>query len=63
MKVQEAIQTIETLEGRKFLRRETRYNPVRGRKTTFYVFDQGEFPCATWLRYYAERAAQNNTVN
>ena len=39
MKVQEAIQTIETLGGYKFLRRETLHNLAKGTKTTLYVFD------------------------
>ena len=55
MKVQEAIKTIETLGGHKFIRRETRYNPVKGCKTTFYIFNGGEFSSIGQLRFYAEQ--------
>ena len=55
MKVQEAIKTIETLGGYKFLGRETRYNPVKGCTTTHSLFDGGEFACVVPLRFYARQ--------
>ncbi len=63
MKVQEAIKTIETLGGYKFLRRETRYNPVKNCKTTFYIFDGGEFACIGQLRFYARQFNYTHGVN
>ena len=63
MKVQEAIQTIETLGGYKFLRRETRYILPRGTKATLYVFDGGEFLGAGLLRFYAEQFNYTHGVN
>ena len=55
MKVQEAIQTIETLGGYKFIRRENRYNLAKGTKATLYVFDGIECLGAGCLRFYARQ--------
>lgn len=55
MKVQEAIQTIETLGGYKFLRRETLHNLAKGTKTTLYVFDGIECNGVGCLRFYAKQ--------
>ena len=58
MKVQEAIQTIETLGGYKFLRRETRPDLAKkGAKVTLYVFDGIECLGLGTLRFCAEQFA------
>ena len=63
MNVQEAIKTIETLGGYKFLGRETRYNRVKGCMTTHYIFDGGEFACIGQLRFYAKQFAYTHKTN
>ena len=58
----QAIETIQALTGTKFVRRENRFNRVKGKRTTFYVFDKGEFASIGQLRFYAEQIAYTHGV-
>ena len=58
----QAIKIIETLTGSKFLRLEKHFNRVKGKRTTFYVFDKGEFASIGQLRFYAEQIAYTHGV-
>ena len=58
----QAIKTIETLKGFEFIRRENRFNRVKGKRTTFYVFDKGKFASIGQLRFYAEQIAYTHGV-
>ena len=55
MKVQEAIKTVETLGGYKFLRRYSHFNLDVNRTETAYVFDGVVFDCLSQLRFYARQ--------
>ena len=72
MKVQEAIQTIETLGGYKFVRRYRHFNLDTNRTETAYVFEgeRGEgwgpnatFDCLGQLRFYAKQFNYTHGVN
>ena len=55
MKVQEAIKTIETLGGYKFIRRQRVWNEDTNRDETAYFFDKVVFDCIGQLRFYAKQ--------
>ena len=55
MKVQEAIKTIETLGGYKFIRRQRVFNLDTNRTETAYYFDKVCFDCLGQLRFYARQ--------
>lgn len=64
MKVQEAIKTIETLGGFKFIRRHRAFNLDTNRAETAYVFTSTNgdtwgqdtwFDCLSELRFYANK--------
>ena len=66
MRVQEAIQTIETLGGYKFVRRHRQFNLDTNRNETAYVFENVRggrwdhetwFDCLSQLRFYAKKFA------
>ena len=66
MKVQEAIKTIETLGGYKFIRRYRHFNLDTNRTETAYVFEANKdhnwdhettFDCLGQLRFYAKQFA------
>jgi hypothetical protein len=72
MKVQEAIKTIETLGGYKFVRRYRQFNLDTNRTETAYVFTctragQWEhdttFDCLGQLRFYARQFNYTHGVN
>ena len=62
MKVQEAIQTIETLGGYKFVRRYRKFNLDTNRNETCYVFDGITCDCLGQLRFYARQFAYTHGV-
>jgi hypothetical protein len=72
MKVQEAIQTIETLGGYKFIRRCRHFNLDTNRTETAYVFDsvgarhdwdhETWFDCLSELRFHARQFAYTHGV-
>ena len=71
MKVQEAIKTIETLGGYKFLRRYRHFNLDTNRTETAYVFQnvkndiwdhETTFDCIGQLRFYAKQFAYTHGV-
>ena len=55
MKVQEAIKTIETLGGYKFIRRQRVWNEDTNYNETAYFFDGVVFDCLSQLRFYARQ--------
>ena len=74
MKVQEAIQTIETLGGYKFVRRYRHYNLDTNRAETAYVFKtingarhdwahETTIDCLNQLRFYARQFNYTHGVN
>jgi len=63
MKVQEAIKTIETLGGYKFIRRYRQFNLDTNRTETAYVFDGITCDCLGQLRFYAKQFAYTHGVN
>ncbi len=71
MKVQEAIKTIETLGGYKFIRRQRVWNNDTNRGETAYVFEstgsqwdhETWFDCLGQLRFYAKQFAYTHRAN
>ncbi len=63
MKVQEAIKTIETLGGYKFLRRQRVWDEFANKHQTAYIFDGMAVGNLTSLRFYAKQFAYTHRAN
>ena len=63
MKVQEAIKTIETLGGYKFLRRQRVWDEFANKYQTAYIFDGMAVGNLASLRFYAKQFAYTHRAN
>ena len=60
MKVQEAIETLQILGDYHFYGRNIKYNPVEGKKTWHYNFEEGTFHTVGALRRAAKEMLAAN---